>query len=324
MTSFLKILGTYPIEDRGRTEPTIETIAGGKRSKTDGRVTGDGSRVSGESEVASESGKAGSQHRGDELARRGTSSRDSVIRVRGVAIGGPEFVVIAGPSAVESAEQIRACARHVRECGGKVLSGGCFKPHASLDGFQGLGFDGLDLLVQAGREYDLPVVAEVFEAGDVEKVAELADILLVGSHNMQNYSLLGELGGVNRPVMLQRGMSASLDEFLGAAEHILVRGNQQVVLCERGIRTFETSQRNTLDLGSIPILKTLTHLPVIVDPSHAAGRSELVTPLALASHAVGPNGIRVEIHPNPDEALCDGGQALTFDEFHGLTSRVFR
>jgi 3-deoxy-7-phosphoheptulonate synthase len=224
---------------------------------------------------------------------------------------------------VESPEQIQACARQVRECGGKILSGGCFKPHASPDSFQGLGYDGLELLVHAGRCYDLPVIAEVLSAEDVEKVAELADILLVGAHNMQNFSLLGELGGVNRPVLLQRGPSASLDEFLDAAEHVLARGNQQVMLCERGIRTFETKPRNTLDLGSIPILRTLTHLPIIVDPSHAAGRRELAIPLALAGHAVRPDGMMVEIHPNPSEALCDGAQALRFDDFRELMARFF-
>ena len=179
------------------------------------------------------------------------------------------------------------------------------------------------MLAEAGRQYDLPVMTEVPSSADAERIAELADILIVGHQNMQNFSLLSELGGMQRPVMLRRGLSASLEQLLDAAEFILARGNQQVMLCEHGISTFETTTRNTLDLGGISILKKMTHLPVIVDPTHAAGQRDLVLPLALAAHAVSPHGLMIEIHPDPDRALCDGPQALRFDSFRGLISEIF-
>jgi 3-deoxy-7-phosphoheptulonate synthase len=245
-----------------------------------------------------------------------------VLRVRDVEIGGNEFVMIAGPCSVESEEQIRLCARQVKEHGGNFLRGGCFKPRTSPQSFQGLGFEGVELLVRAGREYDLPIVTEVLSPADVEAVAELAEVLLVGSRNMQNFSLLAEVGKVNRPVILKRATTASLDEFLEAAEYILARGNHQVILCERGIRTFETVTRNTLDLGAIPTLKKRTHLPIIVDPSHAAGERELVIPLALSAHAVAPHGMMVEIHPNPEKALSDGPVALRLEDFASLMRQI--
>ena len=196
--------------------------------------------------------------------------------MRGAEIGGSDFVIFAGPCAVESEKQIFTCARQVKECGGKVLMGGCFKPRITPDGFQGLGYEGLAMLAEAGRQYELPVMTEVPSPADAEKIAELADILVVGHQNMQNFSLLSELGGMQRPVILRRGLAASLEQLLDAAEFILSRGNQQVMLCEHGISTFETTTHNTLDLGGISILKKMTHLPVIVDPSHAAGQRDLV------------------------------------------------
>jgi 3-deoxy-7-phosphoheptulonate synthase len=261
---------------------------------------------------------------GYKLASRNHKPDDTVISIRDVKIGGPEFVVIAGPCAVESREQIHQCARQVKECGGQLLRGGCFKPRTSPYSFQGLGFEGLEMLADAGRKYDIPIVSEVISPADVETVSRFADVLQIGARNMQNFSLLREAGLSNRPVLLKRGMMSTMEEFLSAAEYILDRGNHQVILCERGIRTFETMTRNTLDLGSIPILKSLTHLPVIVDPSHAAGKRDLVVPLALASYAVGPHGLIVEIHPDPEKALSDGPQALRFFEFADLMRRIYK
>ena len=215
-----------------------------------------------------------------------------------------------------------ACARLVKECGGEILRGGCFKPRTSPYSFQGMGYEGVDLLVEAGREYGLAVITEVLSPADVGPVAEQVDILQIGARNMQNFTLLKEVGQVDRPVLLKRGMMSTLDELLNAAEYILALGNHQVMLCERGIRTFETSTRNTLDLGAIPILKGLTHLPIIVDPSHAAGQRDLVSPLAIAAHAVGPHGMMVEIHPEPEKAKSDGPQALRFPDFVELMGRI--
>jgi chorismate mutase/prephenate dehydratase len=308
-TTSLKVLGSYPMQHRARTSPKIEILAGGPPE--------------GEAEppepVAEKREKVSYR-----LASRDHKADDTIIAVRGVRIGGPGFVVIAGPCAVESREQIHRCARYVKECGGQLLRGGCFKPRTSPYSFQGLGFEGLKMLAEAGREYDLPVVTEVLSPADVEQVARYADVLQIGARNMQNFSLLGEAGRANRPVLLKRGMMSTMEEFLNAAEYILDGGNHQVILCERGIRTFETATRNTLDLGSIPILKRMTHLPILVDPSHAAGRRDLVIPLALAAHAVGPHGLIVEIHPEPEKALSDGPQALRFFEFADLMRRIYK
>ncbi|MBP1622073.1 MAG: phospho-2-dehydro-3-deoxyheptonate aldolase [Acidobacteria bacterium] len=308
-TTSLKVLGSYPAQHRAKTSPRVEILA------------------SGAPETGAEAPEqpAGKKEKiGYKLASRDHKPDDTIIAVRGVRIGGPGFVVIAGPCAVESREQIHKCARYVRECGGQVLRGGCFKPRTSPYSFQGLGFEGLQMLAEAGREYDLPIVTEVLSPADVEPVARYADILQIGARNMQNFSLLSEAGRSNRPVLLKRGMMSTMDEFLNAAEYILDRGNHQVILCERGIRTFETATRNTLDLGSIPILKRLTHLPILVDPSHAAGKRELVIPLALAAHAVGPHGLIVEMHPEPEKALSDGPQALHFSEFADLMRRIYQ
>jgi chorismate mutase/prephenate dehydratase len=308
-TTSMKVLGSYPAQHRSRTSPRIEVLAGS----------------SPETEQAPREPAVEKREKVTyKLGSRLRKPDDTIISVRGVKIGGPGFAVIAGPCAVESRDQIHKCARQVKECGGVMLRGGCFKPRTSPYSFQGLGFEGLEMLAEAGREYDLPIVTEVLAPADVEPVARYADVLQIGARNMQNFSLLSEVGRSNRPVLLKRGMMSTLDEFLNAAEYILDRGNHQVILCERGIRTFETSTRNTLDLGSIPILKRLTHLPIMVDPSHAAGKRDLVIPLALAAHAVGPHGLIVEIHPEPEKALSDGPQALHFSEFADLMRRIYQ
>jgi chorismate mutase / prephenate dehydratase len=308
-TTSLKVLGSYPAQHRSRTSPQIEILAGGAR---DARVE----PVEAVPKPKKESGY--------KLVGRECRPDDTVITVGGVRIGGSGFVVIAGPCAVESREQIFQCARFIKECGGQLLRGGCFKPRTSPYSFQGLGFEGLRMLADAGKEYDLPIVTEVLSPADVEPVARLADILQIGARNMQNFTLLSEAGRSNRPVLLKRGMMSTMEEFLNAAEYILNAGNHQVILCERGIRTFETATRNTLDLASIPILKRLTHLPIFVDPSHAAGRRDLVIPLAMAAHAVGPNGIIVEMHPDPEKALSDGPQSLHFSEFAELMRAIYK
>ena len=317
VTSFLKILGCFLLEDRERTAPTMRSLVG-SRDTSPGDTAID--QPAAPDDTADVTPLKSPTH---PLASRETKSRNTIIRVRGAEIGGADFVICAGPSAVESEKQIFTCARQVKECGGKVLMGGCFKPRITPDGFQGLGYEGLAMLAEAGRQYDLPVMTEVPSPADAEKIAELADILVVGHQNMQNFSLLSELGGMQRPVILRRGLSASLEQLLDAAEFILSGGNQQVMLCEHGISTFETTTHKTLDLGGISILKKLTHLPVIVDPSHAAGQRDLVIPLALAAHAVSPHGLMIEIHPDPDRALCDGSQALRFDTFRNLIAEIF-
>jgi chorismate mutase/prephenate dehydratase len=316
-TTSLKVLGSYPMQHRARTSPKIEILAGTKPEEETAPTEPVAESVA--DSVADRKEKISYK-----LASRRHKADDTIITVGEVRIGGPEFVVIAGPCSVESREQIHKCARYTKECGGQLLRGGCFKPRTSPYSFQGLGFDGLKMLVEAGREYDLPVVTEVLSPADVEPVARYADIIQIGARNMQNFSLLSEAGRANRPVLLKRGMMSTMEEFLNAAEYILDRGNHQVILCERGIRTFETATRNTLDLGSIPILKRLTHLPILVDPSHAAGRRDLVMPLALAAHAVGPHGLIVEIHPEPEKALSDGPQALRFADFAELMRRIYQ
>src|SRR6185436_7111243 len=220
------------------------------------------------------------------LVDRDARAEDTVVRVGDLLVGGSGFVVMAGPCSVESAEQVRATARAVRDAGAHMLRGGVFKPRTSAYAFQGLGWDGLELLSAAGREVGLPIVTEVMAVEQDARMARTADLLQVGARNMQNFDLLRALGKVDRPVLLKRGLSSTIDEWLGAAEYILSAGNQQVILCERGIRTFESATRNTLDLSAVPVVRERTHLPVIVDPSHAVGRREWVAPLALAARAV--------------------------------------
>lgn len=243
---------------------------------------------------------------------------DTIVNIEGVEIGGPEIVVIAGPCAVESQEQLFDTAKSVRKGGARILRGGAFKPRSSPYSFQGMGEEGLKLLSAISKETGLPVVTEVMDTRQVELVASYADMIQIGSRNMQNYPLLKEAGLCKKPVLLKRGMMATIEEFLLAAEYILNQGNEQVILCERGIRTFETSTRNTLDLSAVPMLKRLSHLPVIVDPSHGTGLRWMVPSMAKAAVAVGADGLIMEVHYKPDEALCDGQQSLSLDEFAQL------
>jgi 3-deoxy-7-phosphoheptulonate synthase len=253
-----------------------------------------------------------------------THGERTVLDIEGRKIGGDNFALIAGPCTVESREQTMQTAHAVRDAGATLLRGGAYKPRTSPYAFQGLGQEGLRLLAEAKAETGLPIVTELMDIGDLDAVLEVADVIQIGARNMQNYPLLAELGRAGRPVLLKRGLSATLDELLMAAEYILKEGNPNVMLCERGIRTFETAYRFTLDLMAVPVLKELTHLPIIVDPSHAAGRRDLVTPLSLAAAAVGADGIIVEVHPNPDEAICDGPQQLRAEDFADYARAVER
>jgi 3-deoxy-7-phosphoheptulonate synthase len=246
----------------------------------------------------------------------------TVIDVEGRRIGGGHFSLIAGPCTVESRDQTLSTARAVKEAGASLFRGGAYKPRSSPYSFQGLGQEGLRLLAEAKAETGLPIVTELMDARDIEPVLEVADVIQVGARNMQNYPLLAEIGRSGKPTLIKRGLSSTLEELLMAAEYILKEGNPNVLLCERGIRTFETAYRFTLDLTAIPVLQELSHLPVIVDPSHAAGRRSLVTPLSLAAAAAGADGIIVEVHPRPEEAICDGPQQLHADGFATYVERV--
>ncbi|HEX3604527.1 MAG TPA: 3-deoxy-7-phosphoheptulonate synthase [Candidatus Dormibacteraeota bacterium] len=248
----------------------------------------------------------------------------TVVEVGGVRFGGDEVPVIAGPCAVEDAAQLIATARAVRAAGAVMLRGGAYKPRTNPYSFRGLGAAGLELLAQAREETGLPVVTEVLTPADVEVVAERADMLQVGTRNAQNFALLEAVGQAGKPVMLKRGLSNTVEEWLLSAEYVVGQGNRNVVLCERGVRTFETATRNTLDLSAVPLVRSLSHLPIVVDPSHATGHRHLVGPMALAALAGGADGIMVEVHPNPDEALSDGPQSLTFEQFGALMEEMRR
>jgi 3-deoxy-7-phosphoheptulonate synthase len=239
-----------------------------------------------------------------------------------VSIGGQSVVMMAGPCTVESERQLMTTAEAVREAGAVILRGGAFKPSTSPYGFRGLGEDGLKLLAKARDEFGMAVITEVMTPGDVLLVSEYADILQIGTRNMQNYFLLDEVGRTRMPVMLKRGMSATIEEWLLAAEYILSQGNPNVILCERGIRTFEKATRNTMDISAIPLTKQLSHLPIVSDPSQGTGRRDLVSPMTLASIAAGTDGLLIEVHPNPDEALKDGAQSLTISQFQELMPQV--
>jgi 3-deoxy-7-phosphoheptulonate synthase len=242
----------------------------------------------------------------------------------GVAIGGPRIVVMAGPCSVESEAQIMESARAVKAAGATVLRGGAFKPRTSPYSFQGLEEEGLRLLAQAREETGLPIVTEVINPETVELVAEYADILQIGARNSQNFALLKKVGQIRKPVLLKRGMSMTIQEFLMSAEYIMSEGNQAVILCERGIRTFETATRNTLDLSAIPVLKGKTHLPVVADPSHGTGNYHYVAPMALAAVAAGADGLIVEVHPDPEHASSDGPQSLKPTKFAGMMAQLRR
>ena len=237
------------------------------------------------------------------------------VKVGNVTIGDGHFVVVGGPCSVESREQILATAQAVAGFGAVMLRGGAFKPRTSPYSFQGLGWEGLDLLAEGGRSVGLPIVTEVMSIDQVDRMAQVADMLQIGARNMQNFDLLKAVGKTDRPVLLKRGMAASIDDLLSAAEYIMAEGNPNVVLCERGIRTFETATRNTLDLSAVPVLRERTHLPVMVDPSHGVGVRRWILPLCRAAKAVGAHGLLVEVHPNPTEARSDADQALTFNDF---------
>lgn len=259
------------------------------------------------------------------LAAREFRPENTVVRLRqGVEIGGEAIQVIAGPCAVESFEQLLVTAEAVKASGATILRGGAFKPRTSPYSFQGLEEEGLRLLAQARAATGLPVVTEVMDPRSVPLVAEYADVLQVGARNMQNFYLLREVGAAKKPVLLKRGPSATIEEWMLAAEYIMSAGNDQVILCERGIRTFENATRNTLDLSAVPLVKSLSHLPVFVDPSHGTGRWELVTPMALAAVAAGADGVMIEVHPNPGEALSDGPQSLKPDKFAQLMRQLTR
>jgi len=254
------------------------------------------------------------------LVSQETAQR-TIVSVCGVEIG-RDFVVVAGPCSVESEAQVLDTARAVKAAGADMLRGGAFKPRTSPYAFQGLGIQGLKILEKAKKETGLPIVTEVVDPRDVSWVAEFADVLQIGTRNMQNYSLLKEVGKSGRPVLLKRGMYSTLEEWLNCAEYVLSEGNPDVILCERGIRTFETYTRNTLDLSAVPAIKELSHLPIIIDPTHSTGRISLIASMSMAAVAAGADGMIIEVHSKPEEALCDADQALTPDIFSNIMKRL--
>lgn len=256
------------------------------------------------------------------LASREFSPEDTIINVGSLKIGGNEIQVMAGPCAVESREQLMETAQMVKDCGARILRGGAFKPRTSPYAFQGLEEQGLKYLAEAREKTGLPVVTEVMDTRTVEMVAAYADILQIGARNMQNFPLLREVAKYDKPILLKRGLNATIEEWIMAAEYIMVSGNHQVIMCERGIRTFENYTRNTLDLSAVPVLKQLSHLPVIVDPSHATGRWQFVQPMARGAVAVGAHGLMIEVHPRPSEAVCDGPQAVTPKRFSAIMEEL--
>jgi len=256
------------------------------------------------------------------LASKEFHPDDTIIKVGDAVIGGPKPVIMAGPCSVEDEEQMVSTAKAVKAAGATVLRGGAFKPRTSPYSFRGMGEDGLKLLQLAKQETGLPIITEVMATADVETVAKYADILQIGARNMQNYNLLDEVGLIGKPVMVKRGLAASYEEWLLAAEYVMAGGNEQVILCERGVRGFETFTRFTLDVAAVPVIKRLSHLPIVADPSHSTGKWYLVTPVALASVAAGAHGLLIEVHPNPDQAKCDGPQSLTFENFDILMEQV--
>lgn len=256
------------------------------------------------------------------LVSRDFHPEDTIIDAGGVKIGGSEIVVMAGPCAVESLEQLREAAQSVKACGAKFLRGGAYKPRTSPYDFQGLGEDGLKLLRQVADEFDLKVVTEIVDKDDIEIFCNYADILQVGARNMQNFQMLKALGKCSKPILLKRGLSSTISEWLNAAEYIMSGGNEQVIFCERGIRTYETFTRNTLDLSAVAAVKELSHLPIVVDPSHGTGRWKMVAPMARAAIAAGADGLIIEVHPHPEKALSDGDQSLRPEAFKELMNNL--
>jgi 3-deoxy-7-phosphoheptulonate synthase len=258
------------------------------------------------------------------IVSRELKPQKSIVRVGELVIGGPEFIVMAGPCSVETREQLMETAEAVKQAGAQVLRGGAYKPRTSPYDFQGLEVEGLKLLAEARERTGLKIVTEVVTSDEMEIVADYADILQVGARNMQNFALLKKLGRAGKPVLLKRGMSSTIKELLLSAEYIASHGNEQVILCERGIRTFETATRNTLDLAAVPVLNELSHLPVVVDPSHGTGRRSLILPVSKAAVAVGADGLIIEVHPRPQEAWSDGPQSLMPNEFAEVMSELRR
>jgi 3-deoxy-7-phosphoheptulonate synthase len=256
------------------------------------------------------------------LASREFHPDNSRVVVNGVVIGGPEPVIMAGPCSVEDEEQMVSTAKSVKASGAQILRGGAYKPRSSPYSFRGMGIEGLELLKTASQETGLPIITEVMAVEDVETVAKYADILQIGARNMQNYNLLDAVGGIKKPVMVKRGLAATYEEWLLAAEYVMAGGNEQVMLCERGVRGFEQFTRFTMDVAAIPVIQRLSHLPIVADPSHSTGKWYLVTPVALAAIAAGAHGLLIEVHPNPDIAKCDGPQSLTFPNFAALMDQV--
>jgi len=252
------------------------------------------------------------------LASREFKKTDSIIDISGILVGGKKVVLIAGPCSVESEKQLFATAKAVKDAGADMLRGGAFKPRTSPYAFQGLGEDGLKILAAAREKFGLPIVTEVLDTRHVELVNKYADCFQIGARNMQNFELLKEVGKTNKPVLLKRGLMSTINEWLMSAEYILSNGNMNVILCERGIRTFETATRNTLDISAVPLVKTLTHLPVVVDPSHGTGKKNIIAPMSKAAVAAGADGILIEVHPKPEEALSDGDQSLLPFEYQNL------
>jgi chorismate mutase/prephenate dehydratase len=312
---FVKILGSYPAK---ALRPPARTgdLAGQQPASDSAEQSPQAAAEMLEAVAARAPAKGWSRQY--KLVDRAARQADTLIGVGDLLIGGDGFVVMAGPCSVESTEQITSTARFVADHGAHVLRGGVFKPRTSPYSFQGLGWAGLDLLVAAGREAGLPVITEVMAVDQVARMSAAADILQVGARNMQNFDLLRELGKVDRPVLLKRGLSSTIEEWLAAAEYVVAQGNQQVILCERGIRTFETATRNTLDLSAVAVVRERSHLPIIVDPSHGTGSRPYVAPMAWAARAAGAHGLLVEVHPEPDKALSDAEQSLSPGEFAGL------
>ena len=292
-------------------------------SRTIVGVIGDKKRI-GELEMNSLDGVEKTVHITEKykLVSREFKPQNTIIDVRGVSVGGEKLAIMAGPCAVESMEQLQEAAAIVKKAGARFLRGGAFKPRTSPYDFQGLAEDGLKMLYEVGRAFDLRIITEIVDVNDVDLIAKYADILQIGARNMQNFRLLQAVGRSDKPVLLKRGLSATITEWLNAAEYIVSAGNEQVMLCERGIRTYETFTRNTLDLSAVAAVKELSHLPIIVDPSHGTGRWQMVRPMARAAVAAGADGLIVEVHPHPEMALSDGDQSLTPKNFRALMDDV--
>ena len=292
-------------------------------SRTIVGVIGDKKRI-GELEMNSLDGVEKTVHITEKykLVSREFKPENTIIDVRGVSVGGEKLAIMAGPCAVESMEQLQEAAAIVKEAGARFLRGGAFKPRTSPYDFQGLAEDGLKMLYEVGRAFDLRIITEIVDVNDVDLITKYADILQIGARNMQNFRLLQAVGRSDKPVLLKRGLSATITEWLNAAEYIVSAGNEQVMLCERGIRTYETFTRNTLDLSAVAAVKELSHLPIIVDPSHGTGRWQMVRPMARAAVAAGADGLIVEVHPHPEMALSDGDQSLTPKNFRAMMDDV--